>query len=165
MVSIPSDLLRFHEEDGEGDTAVITVLARAKGIILGQIRWHRPFRSYVFFPGTETVFAYRALADIWQWDCGLSLRDWRFAVRIANVDIGDLIATAMANARGQVGPEAPELTGGKPVIAQSDVIELDDEAVDMSPPRQMGTLVPEPRVIGQRNATGAPIGPELTEYV
>lgn len=35
---------------------------------------------------------YRALADVWKWKCGLSLRDWRYAVRIANVDISDLIA-------------------------------------------------------------------------
>lgn len=34
---------------------------------------------------------YRAMADIWKWKCGLSLRDWRYAVRIANVDVSDLV--------------------------------------------------------------------------
>lgn len=34
---------------------------------------------------------YRAMADMWKWKCGLSLRDWRYAVRIANVDISDLV--------------------------------------------------------------------------
>ena len=26
----------------------------------------------------------------YQWDCGLSLRDWRYAVRVANIDVSDL---------------------------------------------------------------------------
>lgn len=41
---------------------------------------------------------YRALADRWQWKCGLTVRDWRYAVRIANVDINDLV--------GQSGTQA-----------------------------------------------------------
>jgi hypothetical protein len=81
-------------------------------------------------------------------------------------EIGDLIASAMAIARGADGPAPPELTAGKPMLAQSDVIELEDEAVDVSPARTLGTLVPEPRVVGQRPASGgAPVGPEFTEYV
>jgi len=35
---------------------------------------------------------YRALADIWKWNNGISLRDWRYVVRIANIDVSDLIA-------------------------------------------------------------------------
>jgi hypothetical protein len=35
---------------------------------------------------------YRALADLWKWKCGLVLRDWRYVVRIANIDISDLVA-------------------------------------------------------------------------
>lgn len=35
---------------------------------------------------------YRGYADHWVWKCGISLRDWRFAVRIANIDISDLLA-------------------------------------------------------------------------
>lgn len=30
--------------------------------------------------------------DQWNWDCGIALRDWRFVVRIANIDISVLIA-------------------------------------------------------------------------
>jgi hypothetical protein len=26
----------------------------------------------------------------YRWDCGLTVRDWRYAVRIANIDVGDL---------------------------------------------------------------------------
>jgi hypothetical protein len=35
---------------------------------------------------------YRALADLWQWDAGLVVSDWRYIVRIANIDVSDLIA-------------------------------------------------------------------------
>lgn len=35
---------------------------------------------------------YRAVADRWQWKCGLSLRDWRYVVRICNIDVSDLLA-------------------------------------------------------------------------
>lgn len=33
---------------------------------------------------------YRAYADHWQWKNGITVRDWRYAVRICNVDISDL---------------------------------------------------------------------------
>lgn len=42
---------------------------------------------------------YRALADLWKWDVGLTVRDWRYAVRIANIDMADLV--------GQTGTQAP----------------------------------------------------------
>ncbi|SNR73753.1 hypothetical protein SAMN05192560_0778 [Methylobacillus rhizosphaerae] len=35
---------------------------------------------------------YRALAELWKWKFGLHVKDWRYAVRIANVDVSDLIA-------------------------------------------------------------------------
>lgn len=42
---------------------------------------------------------YRAYMDHWQWKCGLTLRDWRYVVRIANIDVSDL--------NGQTGTQAP----------------------------------------------------------
>lgn len=33
---------------------------------------------------------YRAYMDLWKWNCGLCVRDWRFAVRIANIDASNL---------------------------------------------------------------------------
>lgn len=33
---------------------------------------------------------FRAYADHWQWKTGISVRDWRYAVRIANIDVSDL---------------------------------------------------------------------------
>lgn len=41
---------------------------------------------------------YRAYQDRYQWKCGLALRDWRYVVRIANVDISDLTKNASAGA-------------------------------------------------------------------
>lgn len=75
-------------------------------------------------------------------------------------DISDLIATAMMTARGN---EAPDLVRAGPALAQSDVIEVEDEVVDMSPARTMGSLVPEPRTVGKRMASGAPVGPEYVD--
>lgn len=46
----------------------------------------------------ESNLRYRAYADLWKWKCGLSVRDWRFAVRIANIKVADLI--------GQSGTQA-----------------------------------------------------------
>jgi hypothetical protein len=41
---------------------------------------------------------YRAFAEWWQWKFGLHVADWRYAIRIANVDISDLT--------GQTGTQA-----------------------------------------------------------
>jgi hypothetical protein len=54
--------------------------------------------------GEETVEAtagmggtrMRAYRDQFTWDCGLAVRDWRYAVRIANVDISDLVGKSSA---------------------------------------------------------------------
>lgn len=35
---------------------------------------------------------YRAYLDRYQWKCGLALRDWRYATRIANIDVSALVA-------------------------------------------------------------------------
>lgn len=34
---------------------------------------------------------YRAYADWWQWKCGIHVRDWRYIVRIANIDTSNLV--------------------------------------------------------------------------
>jgi len=36
--------------------------------------------------------------DKWQWKCGVALRDWRYVVRIPNIDISDLIANSGSQA-------------------------------------------------------------------
>jgi len=35
---------------------------------------------------------FRAYAELYQWKFGLHVKDWRYAVRIANIDVSDLIA-------------------------------------------------------------------------
>lgn len=51
---------------------------------------HKDLGEIDAFDGSNN--RYRAMADVWKWKCGLSLRDWRYAVRIANVDISDTVA-------------------------------------------------------------------------
>lgn len=41
---------------------------------------------------------FRAYAELWKWKFGLHVKDWRYAVRIANVDVSDLV--------GQTGTQA-----------------------------------------------------------
>jgi hypothetical protein len=38
----------------------------------------------------------QAYRDHWQWKCGVALRDWRYAVRIANIDVSVLVADPTA---------------------------------------------------------------------
>lgn len=38
----------------------------------------------------------RALQDQFTWNCGIALRDWRFVVRIPNIDISNLVAKSSA---------------------------------------------------------------------
>lgn len=40
----------------------------------------------------------RAYRDHWQWKCGMALRDWRYVVRICNIDCSDLIAQSTTQA-------------------------------------------------------------------
>ncbi len=34
----------------------------------------------------------RAYQDQFVWDCGIALKDWRYAVRLANIDVSNLVA-------------------------------------------------------------------------
>ena len=38
----------------------------------------------------------KAFVDRWQWKCGLAVRDWRYAVRIANIDVSNLVTESGA---------------------------------------------------------------------
>lgn len=46
------------------------------------------------FDGNNQRF--RAYADWWQWKCGVHLKDWRYVVRIANIDVSALVADSGA---------------------------------------------------------------------
>lgn len=41
---------------------------------------------------------YRAYVSLWKWKNGLVVKDWRYAVRIPNIDISDLVAKATTQA-------------------------------------------------------------------
>jgi hypothetical protein len=54
--------------------------------------------------GLDTVLdsvgnPYRAYRDHYQWKCGIALRDWRYVVRIANIDVTTLVSDASAGAK------------------------------------------------------------------
>lgn len=66
---------------------------------------------------------FRALADLWKWKCGLTVRDWRYVVRIANVDVSDLV--------GQTGTQAP--------TAATALVKLMIRAMARIPQMGMGT--------------------------
>lgn len=38
----------------------------------------------------------RVYQDHWEWKCGLAVKDWRYAVRIPNIDISNLVADSSA---------------------------------------------------------------------
>ena len=69
---------------------------------------------------------YRAYADRFEWKAGLSVRDWRYAVRIANVDVSDLKAgtgtqaynasTNIIDAMTRAMAHIPNMGKGKPVF-------------------------------------------------
>jgi hypothetical protein len=76
---------------------------------------HRDLGETDAFDATDNNSRYRALIDWYQWKCGLVVKDWRFAVRIANIDVSNL--TSQAN--------------------QADLLELMAVAVDKIP-KDMG---------------------------
>jgi hypothetical protein len=62
----------------------------------------------------------RAFRDRWQWKCGMALRDWRFVVRIANVDVSNLVAESsnadLVKTMIKAMHRVPSLKFGKPVF-------------------------------------------------
>jgi hypothetical protein len=68
---------------------------------------------------------FRAYADMWRWDCGLHVKDWRYVVRICNVDVSDLLG----------------LTGTQALTAATSVIKLLAKAGARIPHRGMGKAV------------------------
>jgi len=59
-----------------------------KGFVAGLD--HRDLGEADAFDSSNNRF--RAYMDLLEWNCGLAVQDWRFAVRICNIDVSDLIA-------------------------------------------------------------------------
>jgi hypothetical protein len=65
------------------------------------------------------------------WDCGLSVRDWRYVVRIANIDVSDMLAGSVDMfallRKGYWQLKQRQMSGGRAAIyANSDVLEALD---------------------------------------
>lgn len=63
----------------------------------------------------------QAYRSHYKWECGLSVRDWRYIVRIANVDVSALTKDASAGADlldlvAQAFEQVPSLSAGRPAI-------------------------------------------------
>ena len=62
----------------------------------------------------------QAYLDHWQWKCGIAVKDWRYVVRIPNIDISNLIAKSSAADLIELMIKAthrvPSITAGKPVF-------------------------------------------------
>lgn len=58
---------------------------------------------------------YRAYMDLWKWKAGLCVRDWRYVVRIANIDVSDLVAGTgtQANTAATYLPKLMAIAMGK----------------------------------------------------
>lgn len=51
---------------------------------------HQDLGEYDAFDVNQARF--RVYGDHWKWDCGLTVKDWRYIVRIANIDVSKLVA-------------------------------------------------------------------------
>ena len=60
---------------------------------------------------------YRAYKDLFEWDAGLVVEDWRYGARIANIDVSDLLA----------------LTGTQAITASTGVVKLMTRLIDRIP--------------------------------
>lgn len=65
---------------------------------------------------------FRAYADHWQWKCGLTVKDWRYVVRIGSIDVSDLEG----------------LTGTQALTAATSIIKLMAKAMARIPARGKG---------------------------
>ena len=62
---------------------------------------------------------YQAYQTTYQWKCGLTVRDWRFAVRIANIDVPSLSGGSPVNLQRlfiRAIAKVPSLKLGRPVF-------------------------------------------------
>ena len=59
-----SKYLEFEECEYAGKTQVFAVLSKKHGDILGKVRWYGPWRQYVFYPETGTLFNPTCLNEI-----------------------------------------------------------------------------------------------------
>lgn len=72
---------------------------------------------------------FRAVGDLYKWKCGLHVKDWRYAVRIANISVADLVgqsgtqantaATWLPKLMAKAMARIPSMGMGKPAFYAS----------------------------------------------
>lgn len=125
----------------------------------------------------ENNLRYRAYADLWKWDVGLTVRDWRYAVRICNIDIDDLVAqnntqaptasTALMKLMIRAMARIPMMGMGRPVFYANRTVKefLSVAALDKSnsalaiqpATNQFGTVAPGSVNNGTTTFFGVPV--------
>lgn len=120
---------------------------------------------------------FRAYADLWKWKAGIAVRDWRYAVRIANVDVSDLVgqtgtqaptaATAIMKKMVQAMARIPMMGMGRPVFYANRTVKefLNIAALDKSSGalgiqpalQQFGTVAPGSVASGGTTFLGVPV--------
>jgi hypothetical protein len=58
---------------------------------------HEDLGLWPVLDGNTPAGTYMAYQDHYKWELGLTVRDWRYNARIANIDVSDLTGTAAAN--------------------------------------------------------------------
>jgi hypothetical protein len=70
---------------------------------------------------------YEVMRSHFMWKCGIAVRDWRFVVRIANIDTSNLIANTtpadLIKFMGRATRRVPNLTSGRPVFYVNRVVD------------------------------------------
>lgn len=78
----PTRYLRFERMNRPGrKTMTWAVVSQSSGVKMGELRWHGPWRQYVFFPAGETLFNVECMNDICD-RIGTMMR-WRANIRAA----------------------------------------------------------------------------------
>ena len=86
---------------------------------------HKDLGEIDAFDNQTPPARYRAYAETWDWKFGLHVKDWRYAVRIANIDVSDLIAR----------------TGTQALTASTALLYTMIDALNKIPSMGMGTAV------------------------
>jgi hypothetical protein len=100
---------------------------------------------------------YRAYMDLYKWKGGLTVKDWRYAVRIPNIDVSDLAG----------------LTGTQAITASTSIIKLMSRAIDRLP-TQAGispvfyanrTVLSHLRMIGlEKSSSAVTVEPAINQF-
>lgn len=100
---------------------------------------------------------FRAYMDEWKWKNGLVVKDWRYAVRIPNIDISDLVAQATTQA----------------LTASTSIVKLMSRAIDRLPSTAginpsfyvNRTVASHLRLIGlEKSASAVTVEPGLNQF-